>query len=192
MTDRSIVFSGPMILALLAGRKVMTRRLAWRFKEGVNHEDKEGLLRLPSLWQKAKPGDRCWVKETFLPRASGSRAMYQADHDAAESAGIAGLYSDAGKWKSPRYMPRALSRITLAITATRIERLQKIGIDDIEAEGVYRLEHGYNDEKDTYLNVENFAALWRQLHGPGSWDANPEVIVLSFFAENRNIDKEAT
>ncbi|TSD89106.1 hypothetical protein FFK22_009000 [Mycobacterium sp. KBS0706] len=46
MTDRPIIFSAPMIRALLDGRKTQTRRL------------------INKTWAKAAPGDRLWVKES--------------------------------------------------------------------------------------------------------------------------------
>lgn len=47
MKDFPIIFSGPMVSALLAGRKTMTRRL------------------VTSPLRKVLPGDRLWVRESF-------------------------------------------------------------------------------------------------------------------------------
>lgn len=57
MKERPILFSGPMVLALLSGAKTVTRRLA----KVLQHQ-----------WSYAPcpygaPGDRLWVREMFAP-----------------------------------------------------------------------------------------------------------------------------
>jgi len=83
-------------------------------------------------------------------------------------------------------MPRWASRLTLDITGVRVERLQDISEVDAIAEGVAAVSSGgvtlftttgvncFQTAKDAY------AALWESINGPGSWDANPWVWVVSF------------
>jgi len=81
-------------------------------------------------------------------------------------------------------MPRHASRITLEITAVRVERLQDISEADCVAEGappshasIDRIsrEFGYADFPRSW-----YAQLWEQINGPGSWAANPWVWCISF------------
>lgn len=208
MVDRPIIFSGPMVRALLDGRKSQTRRLAWRFKE-VPHDDSEGLLKLPSPWQKAKPGDRLWVRENFRYTHWDEDGIiwvrYEAD--GAESDGLthaddpmelierlcakldrAGVPINGDGYQSSRelgitpciHMPRWASRLTLVVTAVKVERLQAISDEDVLAEGV-SADNGPG-------TVAAFMDLWNSLHGADAWAANPEVVALTFTVHRQNID----
>lgn len=175
--DRPVIFSAPMIRALLDGRKTMTRRLAWRMDCGNR------VQWAPSPWQRVQPGDRLWVREVWKPVHSGdpSRgARYQADVD-----------RDQTIWRTPIHMPRWASRLTLTVTATKIERLQDISEKDALAEGIHwdPLAGMYNCSGEWRSNiVPGFRALWESLHGAGAWDRNPDVVALTFTVEKRNID----
>ena len=79
-------------------------------------------------------------------------------------------------WGPSIHCPRWASRLTLVVTAVKIERLQKISVEDEQAEGL-----------DT--TAEAFDMVWDHLYGPGSWNANPEVVALTFEVHKKNIDQ---
>lgn len=191
MTDIPIIFSAPMVLALLAGRKTMTRRLA------------------SSPLRRAKPGDRLWGRENLAqrvaitllgtPAKNGVReALYAADK--AEVVDPNG-FNFCPWWKGAGglpsiHMPRWASRLTLVVTATKIERLQDITEEDCIAEGVaQQFSGGYGVRVEAgYLHSglsarETFTSLWCDLHGPNGWNENPELVALTFTVHKQNIDE---
>jgi len=209
MTDRPIIFSGPMVKALLEGRKSMTRRLAWR-KDPVWGDARpivgsERDYMLPTVWQRAQPGDRLWVKETFYHyrekcKESSSGFVDWVHYRATDE----GDFNPGMKWKPSIFMPRVHSRLTLVITATKIERLQTITTLDALSEGVFKWPMGSvngaplwhfmppaTGVEEVHLGctspVNAFAWLWQSLHGKESWEANPECVCLSFKVHKQNI-----
>lgn len=185
-----ISFSPPMVRAIIDGRKQQTRRLAW-----------QGDGWRAAQWQRMKPGDGLWVREVVRAeeRADGMDGVRYAADDAwlpiantpeasarwIELRGTLRSDAKAGPWRWPRFMPRWASRLTLTVTAVRVERLQEISEADARAEGV-------SDEWDDYERYGQsqpyrygFSALWNTLHGEGAWDANPEVVALSFLVATR-------
>jgi hypothetical protein len=132
--DVPIIFSGPMVRALLEGRKTMTRRLAWREKWAGPPAYRS------SPWQRVIPGDRLWVRESLT--RSGGYIHYAADHSIIgweiDRAGSMGRTWPTTWKQDPRpsiHMPRAASRLTLIVTAENIERLQQITRADAILEG---------------------------------------------------------
>lgn len=132
-----------------------------------------------------RPGDRLYVKETFAPcseRENHAHAKagytYRADW----------LFEDEQSardfhWKPSIFCTRAASRITLEITDVRAERLNAISEEDARAEGGPAI-LGYIDEqkrKHGWMSYrEWYQSLWESINGPGSWEANPWVWVVSF------------
>lgn len=217
MTDIPILFSAPMILALIAGRKTQTRRPLYTigkhtdggrrmFRTTPSGEDlpyhPPGRLEALeeqwnlSRWPKAKPGDRLWVRESISAASNdqgGRWFSYAADGK--EVWPITEWTRDRNAVPSI-HMPRWASRLTLVITANRIERLQDISEADAIAEGwPYPLENlpkrgGMMPASETRPNFW-YSGLWTAINGPGSWSQNPWVSVLSFEVQKRNIDSEA-
>ena len=165
MTDRPILFSAPMVRALLDGRKTQTRR-ALRFqpapgigivRKTIRSADAEPYHSFErrslygnyagELEVRIKRGDRLWVKEThaIVPRTAYrmSEGVQQTlrpndDHDAAVYA--AGWErSKPGRWRPSIHQPRWASRLTLTVTDVRVERLRDITRDDAIAEGLVRM-----------------------------------------------------
>lgn len=163
MTDIPIIFSAPMVLALLreaheAGTgKSMTRRLAWG--DLVTEPSSKSYVRRqvgalqgwsrPSPWQRVKPGDRLWVRENLA--AMGNWGVWHAASDPPASGKYLDDLDPRGRALLERYapveatdsakipsihMPRWASRLTLVVTGTKIERLQDISEQDCEREGV--------------------------------------------------------
>ena len=192
MKEKPILFSAPMVRAILDGRKTQTRRVM-KFKNGgvqPRHNDFPGMRQIMRNCPFGQPGDRLWVREAFsiVPRTAYrcSEGVQQVlrpddDHDAA-------IYregwvrSQSGfRWRPSIHMPRWASRITLEVTAIRIERLQDISDQDCWAEGIEPMPdtHGWLARAAEYPR-EAFADLWVETSGDGSWEVNPWVWVIEF------------
>ena len=179
--EKPIIFSGPMVRAILEGRKSQTRRLLkpqpiWESGwEGYNegcwvYTNRNGYCFPMGEYQHPiQPGDRLWVREAFT--TDGPVVRYAATDDIHE----------LRKTKSPIHMPRWASRITLEVTEVRVQRLQDISEEDAEAEG-FRQDCG---GQFVDMARDQFHRIWLKLHGPGSWDANPWVAALTFELANK-------
>jgi hypothetical protein len=204
MKERPILFSSPMVRALLAGRKTMTRRVLKPqpvFQHGGAVFDAAGGQEdyiEPHWLEEPKPsyapGDLMWVRETFVnAEANGQptgNVVYRAD--ATDKSGMRWGSITPGdpekevRWKSPIHMPRWASRLTLRITSVKVERLQEISEADAIAEGIERAETAeyWRDYSRDPLTCESprqsFETLWASIHGPGSWEDNPWVAACTF------------
>ena len=187
MTDRPIIFSAPMVRALLDGRKTQTRRVLKPQPNMLNGgrplNDGRGSYSVEGGWKRIPyaPGDRLWVREAFteVPMI-GPR--YYATNDIPASF----------KKVSPIHMPRWASRLTLIVTDVRVQRLQEISDDDARAEGV--LPDGFEGYRGHEGTIGYPTAIWafrhilNSIHGPDAWDANPWVAAISFTVHRCNID----
>ena len=159
MKERPILFSAPMVRALLDGSKTQTRRVV-KLTDAKGRWDETGYqsvtdsgivkvewnasrIRQIILCPHGQPGDRLWVRENFR----GCRA-YEVQGYAPKDWGNKPIWFEAdgtppGKpeaWalrsRPSIHMPRWASRITLEITGVRVERLQDISADDAFNEGI--------------------------------------------------------
>lgn len=208
MKERPILFSAPMVRALLAGTKTQTRRVA----KPVRHPDLGNLYAPGALVLEhepqhvidrcnpyGQPGDRLWVREThaFVPEPAYrcSTGVYQQINP--EDAYQACIYREgfdrcfAERWRPSIHMPRWASRITLEITAVRVERLQDISREDAMAEGiVIQPDGGWGLADTTHYHAtdprQSYFSLWEAINGPGSVEANPWVWAVTFAAFRPN------
>jgi hypothetical protein len=183
--ERSILFSGPMVRALLAGTKTQTRR-ALRGPQDAAARHRFG-----------QPGGRLWVRETFyafgrwetrfnagkqrdewyfvdMTLQDGLAYRYEAGLEAGAIPHARREAGAAPAWhKRPAlFMPRVASRILLEVVDVRVERLQDISAADAVEEGI--LPATAPDPVLAYRGV------WEGINGAGSWDANPLVWVVEF------------
>ena len=206
MTDRPILFSAPMVRALLEGRKTQTRRLAEKFFPVKNPKAPKGTgVYKPTFWQKAKPGDRLYVRETFGVWHRGDSTpvrgqpydpvtVYRADDEDPDIPHD--LLWEPFRWRPSIHMPRWASRLTLVVTDVRQQKLKDIDIHDAAAEGLTSVMEqqtwwysGVGKGNRRYeMSVMAYKELWEHINGPGAWDANPEVVALTFTVHNTNID----
>ena len=135
------------------------------------------------------PGDLLWVRETFRYFPGTGSHLWDGDREyQADGAVKSGRFFTAEEWQSrgmkakpePRWrpsihMPRWASRITLEVKSVRVERLQDIRCTDAEAEGA-----GHEAGPTGGQARGAFANLWNHINGPGAWEANPWVWVISF------------
>lgn len=175
-----ILFSTPMVQAILEGRKTQTRRIIKDelLQNSTPDDDLEFLLL--TIIYKYKVGDVLWVRETFraIDQEVGSpRFEYKATE----------VINLIDKWKPSLFMPKQACRIFLKIKSIRVERLQDISQEDAQAEGVEFVEGINGNLYFNYLTKEygcnerfSFMTLWESINGDGSWNKNPFVWLYEF------------
>ena len=198
---KPILFSTPMVQAILSGRKTMTRRVVK--PDIVNRFDicpvdgpiayidqATGDSYPPTAVAPYCVCDILWVRETWgigIQIAGG--IIYKADYT------IKAPLADGEKWRPSIFMPRNAARIFLRVTDVRAERLQDISVQDAKDEGIRVHANGckdglafgcYNGDNCVYNKckrpIEYFHELWDSINfkrGYG-WDTNPWVWVISF------------
>jgi hypothetical protein len=203
MKERPILFSAPMVRAILDGRKTQTRRIVkdrrpWAqqaipkltafvpsadrssFGMKVGYQGDPLAGHVGTIWcPYGAPGDRLWVRETFGGDDICGYA-YRADHPEQKRFEGDGEQPDS-PWRPSIHMPRAASRILLEVTDVHAERLQDISEDDARAEGVEAFAR--DAEGDCWTDGKHRTALeylWGQINGPDSWARNPWVWVVGF------------
>lgn len=165
MKEHPILFTGPMVRAILEGRKTQTRRpikapkgLTIGCRDGsLVAFDDEGGPTCVSIKAPFAVGDRLWVRETWvcvrpmrdsegtiddeqefpgIPKSDPRGKLTFDDWEVSYHAdGQDDRSSYGGKWRPSIHMPRWASRLTLDVTAIRPERLQAISEADAMAEG---------------------------------------------------------
>lgn len=150
-----------------------------------------------------QPGDRFWVREDHhikLLDARSASVCYLADGLLVPEVTIGqrehALFSARKRPNATtraRFMWRCLSRITLELTAVRVERLQDISEEDADAEGALNSSglHDFDCEGKCFHAGQRcdcgggsiakvYKRLWESINGAGSWAKNPWVWVVEF------------
>lgn len=194
MTDRPIIFSAPMVRALLDGRKSQTRR---------HQFDDKGKLttwgKLAVEWANGQRDQRVYVRETWRTAKSMDAWKPKKIEEACLESGYRRPWapiqyeadgtrenfidepSEPGKTRVAIHLPRWLSRLTLIVTDVRVQRLNDISETDSIAEGA-PIPATDGSARDWYED------LWNSLHGQYAWAANPWVVAVSFKTIHANID----
>lgn len=159
MTDRPIIFSAPMVRALLDGRKTQTRRVLGNsgpgrgrsniFSAQIGWSDSYVLDPGNANWRERDtpyaPGDRLWVRECWRtasayddlsPSQMGGEEPIRYEADQTWQTWGWGRPHSTGRHRAARHMPRWASRLTLLVTDVRVQRLQEIREADVWAEGI--------------------------------------------------------
>lgn len=207
MKERPMLFSDPMVRAILSGQKTQTRRVVNPYpparrtifgyrpsaiipqQDGAYLAFTDGHEGMSFRCPYGQPGDRLWVRECFaiVPRTAyrNSAGVQQTlrpddDHDAA-------VYradwerSAPSRWRPSIHMPRWACRLVLEIVSVRVERLEEISREDALAEGIEEVRYDIGGPYPSDLSpVEVFSCLWSSINGIESWNANPWVWVVEF------------
>jgi hypothetical protein len=123
-----------------------------------------------------------------------------------------------GRLRMGMHLPRWASRTTLEVTDVRVERLQDISEADAIGEGMHFQRLAEWAAEGRYVGAghkpvlmaadgpsgiweaypgadcgwrtarEAYRQVWTDINGPGSWDANPWVVAISFGVHRDNVD----
>lgn len=194
MKERPILFSGPMVRAILEGRKTQTRRIVnpqpknrrggrWMYCYESMNKKLEGSFYYS--WPDKKNGN------CFSERGPESQITYRCPYGQVgdrlwvreawavhpETGSLLYRADDEApadtRWKPSIHLPRKHSRILLEMTSIRVERLQTISWEDALAEGT-------DNDPATTNAVGSFVKYWDYINGVESWETNPWVWVVGF------------
>jgi hypothetical protein len=201
---KPILFSNPMVQALIRGEKTQTRRIVkqaieWDVNWIVSKETETHYCMragtqysLPFFTPKYQVGDILWVRETWR-KANGFPTGYRYDWRATAEEDGAPIDEP---WKPSIFMPKDACRIFLEVTDIRVERLNEITEADALAEGVERWTEERMKSKPTHYKlyfhekgsecsyascpIDSYETLWKKINGEKSWSENLFVWVYTF------------
>jgi len=207
MKERPILFSGPMVNAILSDEKTQTRRVVTPqpkpFVQSTpdRHSPKHSQPYLDAYCGEAKTyenprgmgRDWCWWTRDDRPGATVARCPYgfpgcrlwvretwaefPSDGDWIYRADHVEDLTDKLRWQPSIFMPRRASRLTLEVTEVRVQRLHEISQEDIEAEGVIPA----CERAKCTCSRDMFRPIWDRLNGKRApWLSNPWVWAITF------------
>lgn len=190
--ERPILFSTPMVQAILNGNKTQTRRTKGldeinkhpdrymfdQMIDGIQHgEDLETLKEIEIKCPFGKPGDVLYVKEkftyiTFLKELRPGYASHQSLIEWMRQNNFKSpvLYYDNDVehdlyiWKPSIYMSKMIARIWLEIIDVRVERLQDISEKDAISEGIHQ----------TFISDNRADCAWKNYMDNGRGSLQPK------------------
>lgn len=208
--EHPILFSTPMVQAILEGKKIMTRRVIknkffLKYPKARFYEKSSDLLKdvevrfhgkkvdpkTVTLFEDVSTGFMFGVKCPY--GKVGDRLWVRESWCNISKAEVAPEYVfkadtlDAEdydptewRWKPSIHMPKAAARIWLEITGIRVERLWDITEAEAKAEGAEFQLWRTLNNTDTTSYKNGFTSLWLHINGDDSWNANPWVWVVEF------------
>ena len=188
---KPIIFSTPMVQAILDGRKTQTRGVVKINGQPISSPEErlelteDGLIyhsvnSMSGYYKLSyQPGDILWVRETWATVSSGIieyKATYRDPYTGSTEIDHIGKKIT---WRPSIHMPREAARIFLRVTNVKAERLQDITDEDAIAEGMSQI----LVDGVVFISAKgDFHVFWDALNikrGYG-WDTNPWVWVIEF------------
>lgn len=211
MRDTPLLMKGALVRATFADFKLVTRRLSgldyinnnpegwqadrddddfdlWHFRAdgyGVDVRCRYG-----------QPGDKLWVRESFIPAPTGSGNLWSIAYAAGGMLELEAppdynpaLYNYE-RWTPSIHMPKFACRLHLCIIDIRPERLQEITPADCMKEGTlcwscggllqYSCREGANILHTAGEATTSFKIMWDKINPRHPWDDNPWVWRIQF------------
>jgi hypothetical protein len=205
--ERPILFSGPMVSALLARTKTQTRRVVkhkwpylWQEPYYPTGRVLTDLVNQPGAFMEFRtrmqdePGYHGSTASTLVdcPFGRPGDRLWVRETYAPVTVGYAyaadPIWNPASrppwKWRPSIHMPRAACRLVLEITDVRVERLGDISEADALAEGIVPTYGGFGLPGGEHYHAadprQSFLSLWEAVYGEGSGMANPWVWAVTF------------
>lgn len=208
MKERPILFSGPMVQAILANRKTQTRRVVkqvppldctyLKWHEGPKAGQPRWIMDWGLSGCYTDDNGQHWLdiqtdvddnshEEIFCPYGQPGDRLWvretwqQMEHiggDIKESIVYRADAEHKYGWRPSIFMPRWASRLTLEVVKVRVEPLQAITEEDALAEGFTAWTHRTEGQ---ITARRGFMELWDKINGKKHpWDANQYVWAITF------------
>lgn len=210
MKERPILFSAPMVRAILDGSKTQTRRVVKR-TEGRRIS---GFIRYPApavpngmeswgnvegddVWMGTcpygQPGDRLWVRETWNGPFLEDLEEYRLAPEKYNNSEHCEYAADGGP--APEYVTMDDELVQRWRPSIHMPRWASRIMLEITGVRVERLQDiSYKDAlaegiesvdpdchtAKRHMAIQSYAVLWDSINGAGAWDVNPLVWVVEF------------
>lgn len=206
MKERPILFSAPMVRAILESRKTQTRRVVkpesgllaylqdgygYRYRASYKPGSAPAVNETPGrphteivlpYCPYGQPGDRLWVREAvWLPRATTDKDL----RDGADTWPKC-IYSADTDATEIEWMREHRWKQRPSIHCPRWASRITLELTDVRVERLQDISHEDAEQEGVLCNMsqrtfrDHFRTLWDRINGDGAWLRNPWVWVVSF------------